>query len=252
MNNDSVQIHLNSKNANITYNTFNSDCLFFLPIMEAPNDHQLFLSVQHAVIPYSFYNIDETNNNLLINVTTFGNVIITITSGNYNIYQLVSYLNAQFNLTLCKLSVKYDIITNKLTFTNTLYEFSIDFSLSTCLNVIGFPTNINSYSLNKSLMSSHVVNLCSKQCICISTQFITGNVNNNLKHNHTIICSIPVTGSPYSLINYQNPNNNRFNLYTHFINKIRLKITDQDGNDINLNGQFFSITLQLDCIKFTN
>jgi hypothetical protein len=251
MNNETLQIHLNSKNANVYYNIFNSDCLFFLPNMEAPIDHHLYLSVQHAVIPFSFYNIDTNNNLLYINVINFGILNITIPIGNYNINQLVLFLNAQFNLNLCKMLVKYDIIANKLTFTNTLYEFYIDYLLSTCLSVIGFSNSVNSYSNNKILVGLNCVNLCTKQCICISTQYITGNFNNNQKHNSSVICSIPVVVSPNSLINYQNYNNNKFNLYTNFINKIRLKITDQNGNDIDLNGQYFSITLQIDCLKFT-
>ena len=67
--------------------------------------------------------------------------------------------------------------------------------------------------------------------------------------NRSIICSIPITTSPFSLITYNN-NGSKFNLYTNFINNISLKLTDQSGVSLNLNGQYFSITLQLDIIKF--
>ena len=40
------------------------------------------------------------------------------------------------------------------------------------------------------------------------------------------------------------------NLYNNFLNSISIKLTDQTGTTLNLNNQFFSITLQLDIIKF--
>ena len=64
MSNESIQIHLNSKYAT-SYNDGNlNDCNFFLPIIEAPSQHTILLSVQNAIIPYSFYNINSNNNHI--------------------------------------------------------------------------------------------------------------------------------------------------------------------------------------------
>ena len=63
MSSDSIQIHLNSKNAD-KYNYLTTDCDFQLPIIDIPEQHYIFVSVVHAVIPYTFYNIDNTNNAL--------------------------------------------------------------------------------------------------------------------------------------------------------------------------------------------
>jgi len=64
--NESIQIHLNSKFAS-SYNDNNtSDCNFSLPVIEIPSQHSIMLSVQHAIIPYSFYNINATNNVITI------------------------------------------------------------------------------------------------------------------------------------------------------------------------------------------
>jgi hypothetical protein len=42
----------------------------------------------------------------------------------------------------------------------------------------------------------------------------------------------------------------KFNLYSNTINFINIRLADQNNNALNLNGQYFSITLQLDIIKF--
>ena len=78
----------------------------------------------------------------------------------------------------------------------------------------------------------------------------TGNINNQLDGNRSIICSIPILSTPYSIINYTSGNNSKFNLYSNFFNFINLKLTDQNGVLIDLNNQHWTIILQLDIIKF--
>jgi hypothetical protein len=65
-----------------------------------------------------------------------------------------------------------------------------------------------------------------------------------------IICSIPVTNNPYSLIEYKNTNDFKVDLRTNIFNTINIKLIDQDGIDINLNSMYFSLTLQLDVVNF--
>ena len=62
---ETIQIHLNSSDANSYNNNSLSDCNFYLPIIELPLQHTILLSVQSAVIPYTFYNISSTNNILV-------------------------------------------------------------------------------------------------------------------------------------------------------------------------------------------
>ena len=62
MNNEILQIHLNSSMADKYNSNTTSDCDFFLPLIEVPQQHTIYLSVQHAIIPYTFYNINTSNN----------------------------------------------------------------------------------------------------------------------------------------------------------------------------------------------
>jgi hypothetical protein len=62
MDHETIQVHLNSKYAT-SYNNGNIEyCNFLLPNIEAEDGYYIHLSVLSAVIPYSFYNIDSSNN----------------------------------------------------------------------------------------------------------------------------------------------------------------------------------------------
>jgi len=250
MSSENIQIHLNSQYATSYNNGNNADCNFLLPNIEAEDGYYIHLSVLNAVIPYSFYNIDSTNNCLFyqeIIGQQVNNTTLYIQSGNYNAIQLASYLSSN----LPRTTVTYSTINGKYTFINSTNNFIIRSQYSTCLSIIGCSTNdlYNTSALQK-LVSNSPANLSSRQCICINTSLQTGNINNQLGSNRSIICSIPITSQPFSLITYNNLNGAKFNLYNNFLNNISLRLTDQTGTTLNLNNQTFSITLQLDIIKF--
>jgi hypothetical protein len=249
MDTESIQIHLNSKNANSYNNGSLSDCMFILPYFDIPSQHSIYLSVVHAVIPYSFYNIDSSNNFLSYSENGGISVNIFITAGNYTAIQMASYLTS----IMTRFTVGYNGVTNKFTFTNSTYDFIIN-SNSTCLDMLGFSSTEASFlsSASRILTSEYCVNMAQKQCLCIGSNLQTGNINlSSVQQNYrSIICSIPLDGQPFSLIAYKNPNNYKVNLYSNNLSVVNIKLLDQNGNLIDLNGKYFSLTLQLDIINF--
>lgn len=244
---ESIQIHLNSLKASSYINNSVSNCVFNIQTIEIPLQHTFYLSVKHANIPYSFYNIDNTNN--ILEYTANGQTtLLTIDVGNYNAYQLANYFTNYMNNFTCT----YNSITNKFTFTNALYDFVFS-KYSSCLNMLGFDNDtLYLTSILKTLTSSFCVNLQTKQCICIASNFITGNINSTDISTRNILCSIPIATQPYSNIIYKNDGNFRNNLYTNVISQINLKLVDQNNNIIDLNGCHWSLTLQLDVIDFVD
>lgn len=196
---ESFQIYLNSKYADKYYNNNISDALYTLPFIEVPDGHYIYVSVLDATIPYSFYNISSENNyfEYLINGNTYS---FYLKIGNYNISQLVN----AFNSSNSNIVAVYDDLTNKIKFSNQLYNFTFK-STSTLLNILGFDyQNITSYG--NFLFSQNCINLQTTQRINISSNFVTYNINKVSKiiHNSSILCSIPVITSPFSLIHYTN------------------------------------------------
>lgn len=280
---ESIQIYLNSQYASIYNNgLYNSDCDYVLPTIEIPNDYQIYLSVQSAMIPYSFYNIDSSNNYLVFKYYGINNyssesgyiseACITIPTGNYNAIQLSSYITNQgFGISMVGISdvvVSFNIITNKFEFKSVLYAFMFNFHLSTSLALLGFPKYISkditptqSYKsittgTTAFLTSTTQINLSPKKYLYIGTNLQTGNIlttgvaTSNKNNSKNILCAIPITGAPYSTISYINYNNFSVNLYNNILSTINIKILDQDGMPINFNNQFYSLTLQLDIVNF--
>jgi hypothetical protein len=172
-----------------------------------------------------------------------------ISSGNYNAYQLAFYLATLF--VGGRMSVTYDVIKNKFTFVNTTYNFKFLSAFSSCQELLGLDTNdLYNTSALKSYTSQNLINLAPIRCICLSTNLQTGCINNSQQSEQNILCSIPVDAQPYSIITYKNSSNFRVNLYDNNFNNISIKLVDDTGLAIDLNQQYFSLTLQLDIINF--
>lgn len=243
---ESIQITLNSKYATKYVNNSHCNCEFYLPILEIPIQHHIYLSVVNAIIPYSFYNINDLNNTLVY-VVSGSTTTLTIDKGNYNALQLASF----FTRWMPNFTVTYSSVTNKFTFVNSVNNFSFD-SSSTCLKVIGFDPLQPLYlqSILKELTSEYCSNMQSVQCVNINSNFPTGNISSyDMKSNRTLCC-IPVNSQPYSNIVYENTTNFRSNLYTNIIDYINITLTDQQHNILNLNGLDWSIVLQIDVVSF--
>jgi hypothetical protein len=245
---ETMQIHINSRWADSFNNNSLSDCNFYLPHIDINPQCQIYISVVHAVIPYSFYNIDDSNNILIYNENSQTYQIVII-SGNYTANQLVAYLTNVMN----NFTVTYNSITNKFTFINSLYDFTFSTS-STCFDIIGFSASETMFlsSNNKILVSEYCINMAQNQCICIGSNFQTGNISlNGDRNKKSIICSIPLESQPFSLITYKN-STTKVNLYSNNLAYINIKLLNQDGKLLNLNGKYFSLTLQLDIINFVD
>jgi hypothetical protein len=242
---ENFQLHLNSENADSVY--FNNNCQveFYLPIIEIPSQYHMYVSVEHASIPTTFYNINS-NNNILVYVINLVTYTLEITKGNYNVTTLKNYLMTNMN----NFTIIYDSIINAFTFTHTYYDFTIS-SNSTCLSLIGF-FKTDTTSVSKILTSTRAVNLCSIRCICVHTNLKTSNISKTNTNCFNILCSIPITVSPLSIQPYTNNNNFKVNTFSNNISMLSIKLCDQLGNLIDLNGANWSMTIQFNIVDFVD
>ena len=245
MNKQTICIFLNSQTANSYINGSTSECMFVLPSLVIPKRSKMSISCQTASIPYSFYNCDDFNNKLsfIQNSITYN---VLIPQGNYNVNTLITALKSIMGPTF---NIVYNSLDNTYTFTNTTYDFEL-LSSSTCFEMLGFKDNINYMSNSMILKSTICVNLFTIRNIYItSNNFILNNVNSSTPNNSSIICSIPIQSASGSIITYQNIFNVKNEVHnTHNLNLVHIKLTDQDGDVLDLNGCHFSLTLQLDIL----
>lgn len=242
---ESIQIYLNSQSADKSFNGA-ADCEYNLPLIEIPDGFHIYLSVVSCLIPYSFYNINNRNNVLQYSFDGITINTLSIPIGNYNVNSLLSVLKSN----LVAFTITYNNITNKFTFTHPTNNFMF-MSSSTCLQILGFNNNETISSVIFSLTSVNCVNVYTIRTVQVNSNLITYNINKVQKNNFCILCSVPITCTPFSLIEYINRTNFKTNLFLNRISNIKIKLTDDNGNLIDLNGCHYSLTLQLDVISFT-
>jgi hypothetical protein len=237
---ETIQIMLNSKTANY-YNDGTTDCVFLIPQIQLKKNHKAYISVIDAVIPYSFYNVNDTNN--VFEYTLNGvDHAITIAKANYNVNTLISYFLMYLEPGF---TIVYNGSTNKLTFGHSTYEFSLK-NESTCFEILGFTEQTHT-SISRVLISDIGINLFTIRNIQISSSnFILNNINTAKPNKASIMISIPVDVNQGSIIQYRNINNIRSLVdEIHNISNLHIQILDQDGDLLDLNGLHYSINLLL-------
>jgi hypothetical protein len=243
---ESLQIYLNSRYATETIGGNTANCVYYLPVIEIPDGHHIYLSLQNASIPYSFYSITSFDN-----VFSWGVVSGTINTyyvqpGNYNINQLIDVIQAAMG---SQYTVSYNSITSKILITHATSNFII--YAATFNHIIGFSKTSNTTSTAQMLYGRDCVNLNQIRSINVEVNFPTYNVNVAQPYNQNILATIPVFVAPFSIITYTNTNNFRTNLYVNKLDQIQIRLLDNEARLIDMNGIQYQMTLQLDCIKFT-
>lgn len=238
---NTINLYINSKFA-LTQLNGTSNCIFDfsnLPI----NDGEIFVSLQSAQIPGTFYNVDDVNNVFNYSVGVI-NYQILIPPANYNVNSLNSYLNSIMNPQ--GFTITFNIATNKYDFTN-IDNFTFKGS-STCFEILGFIEGKTISSVANFLQSTLCVNFFTIQAVLIEiSNLITNNKTSNVAENNpSILVSIPITTSQNSVLSYYNVFNlhERINSIKNFAS-LQVRLLDQDLDLLDLNGANWTATLQL-------
>lgn len=246
MQSESIQIYLNSRYATETVDGNTANCIYYLPVIEIPDGHHIYLSLQNASIPYSFYSVTSIDNTFTYGIVGGTVFVYTVEPGNYNITQLVNVIKAAMGASY---TVTYNSITSKIRITHTTNNFII--YASSINHILGFSRTTNTTSVANTLTGRDCVNLNQIRALNIECNYPTYNVNVAQAYNQNILATIPVYVAPFSIITFQNNNNFRTNLYVNKLDQIQIRIIDNNGVLVNLNGINYQMTLQLDCVKFT-
>ena len=239
---EKIQLFLSSKTANKKINNKTSDCIFFMPVINIPKHRKVYASVQNAIIPYSFYNVNSNNNTLMYTINGGSVQTLNITQGNYNVNTLITAITSA----IPAFTITYSNSTNFLTFTHSTYDFTFE-SESTCFELLGFPDGETYSSTSQILTSSISLNMFTTRNIYVaSDNFQLNNVNNSTPKKSNILCSIPIDTNHHSMIAYSNVFGIENLIYhAHNLTNLHVKLTDQDDNVLDLNGCHWSMTLLL-------
>jgi hypothetical protein len=258
---ENLEIYLNSKTAAQYLDNNVADSIFTIPNIELDIlKEDVYVGVRNAVIPYSWYVVNSTNNklDLTINGSSYS---ISIPLGNYNVNTLATQIKTELDILQTPhghdgdLTITYLAKTNKYYFFHSHHQFSF-LSTSTCFELLGFKDG-NTYiasalpfqTLKHELTSTIGINLFVVRAVYVnSNNFILQNINSSTPSNAGILASISTTGNPNSIIHYENTTSKHKIHTLNNINNLHIKLTDQDGDLLELNSINWSMTLELTII----
>ena len=246
-------VHINSADCEKLNGTNTNHILCRIPTL-GDTGNNITIQLLTATIPFSFYNINNLFRFLSLresetaDPTDFVNIDISVPEGNYSITQLQSELQSQLNANTVKgvnYILSYNRINNKLTFstdtvgkTITLLFDTGNVSAVDLQNVLGFNREDYSFSISSSLTSVKPCNVSpySNIYIVAPNLSITSQINSKFGNYSTILNKVPINNVPNSFIYYENDLFVKYRSGLTSISTIELKLTDEDGDLIDING----------------
>ena len=204
--------------------------------------------IKSVQIPFTCYPINVTNNVLTFNG---GLITITITPGSYTSSSLGIELKS-------KIDAAFGDATTVVTFSNKTFKLSIvrgtpfiidafiNIPASTASSILGF--NVSSSNLS-TVIGDSAVNLSGTNYVNIISNFLTKPIQQKTLYANdnyeNVLTTILVDSSPGDIITTTNHEDLSIKLsYKFKIMKtdiIDIKLTDDDGNILDLNGSNFSM-----------
>jgi hypothetical protein len=243
----SIQVHLNSKDAYFHNEDQSSSLFHFNTDISPPANVSILVSVVSFSCPMSYYVITSNNNRLTYSVggSTFN---YDIPVGNYTATELATNLQS-FIPTFT--TVDYSKVNNKLRFYNTAgNQFTLQ-STSTCFSLIGFTPGVNHVSANNGLgiqvlLADSVVNLSGINSIYIHSNISPANFDSRNNSTLGTLVRVPIDTTRNGILHYQPAKPFSFILQNQSIDYFQIKLEDDNRNHIDLNGQHWTMTIQID------
>ena len=193
-----------------------------------------------VTIPYSFYNIRDSNNTVTINGVQY-----KLDQKNYNSNQLASALNTFFEPGVI---VKFDKQYLKYKITNLNTEI-LNIQFNTSYRLFGFDKNIiTTIQPNTSVISGYIGDINDG----IHSLILTANFGSPFsclygdKFGTNIIARIPILVQPGSMINYSDINTSRPIAKNVKIDHFEIELFDDDRIPLPINGLDYQVELYLD------
>jgi hypothetical protein len=226
-------------------------------------DEYIRIEVINVAVPYSFYNINETNRYLDIreseeNGANPVSYTISLPIGNYNVIQFCSIFQSTMNTFSASsgksytYTVSYDKYLNKATYgvssANAKCEFLIASGANETINaqyLMGFTLADFSFTTSTTLTSDATMNMSPYDAVYIYSNLgITNAYDTKTKNLSNILIKVPITTLPFSYIQWENQQLLTFASYRTTIQTIEFAVKDMDGFNFNLNNGNWYISIK--------
>ena len=220
---------------------FNSQIQVTLPNLtfHLDNIQNAYLSVVHCEIPNSFYILNYTNNQFVLNSVTY-----TLTRGNYNVNTFITMI---LTIIPAGYGMTYNSATTKFTMTHTTTNFTINCSsIASTVNSIMGLGSINLTSAGLTLTMPNVVNFIPLQRINFRSNYFNFGCYNTVDGSSDIFLPLQNNAGQNSVINYINQTQHKFLIQDRSITTFVITVTNDNNQLINFNGVQWLMTIQID------
>lgn len=200
-------------------------------------------------LAYTMYNIRaDVNSKFAITYSDFQTKTLIIPVGNPTIAQVVSALKLQADVNTSGTVTTWvvDNITAKLSI-NTSQPITLSFTIDPeAGQVLGFDDQSLFTSLLGNVTSPYPVNVTPIKYVYLQATglgLVSNDFDSKTKQTTSVIAKIPLNGNVFANISYDDPAP-EWRHTNKVSDNIAFKLTDKDGNEINLNGHNFSFTLE--------
>lgn len=203
-------------------------------------------NIASAVIPVSFYNMNDNNNKLVVLENGITSTYL-FPNGNYNANL---FMNTFKTLLPTRWGITLNSLTSVFTITNSTYATFSILGTTTMDYILGFSGNIT--STNNSLTMPRVCNFLSLprinvRCSCLANSVLATDSKSTVQND--IILSVSNNSSPNGQIVYENNGKIKNVFRCDRLDTFLVSITDDDGNLIDFNGVSSFFQFQFDIFR---
>ena len=245
-------ITLNSINAvEVSNPTFMSDVRFNFPSVVAPEENILYntFSIQSGTFPFSFYNVNELNDKLVINIGG-SDLLMTIPEGNYNTSNLAATFKGLFtSLTGSNVAFVLDAKTGVYSLTSLTENetITIKHAGSTSFRVFGLRAGQDktfSYNTANPTSFDFPANLLGAKKIQVYSSALSGhNLDSKTLGANSLLGTIPINAPVFGLITFDLGRNNETVIKNPTVNAIDIQLKDEYDNFIDFNSTDWALTI---------
>ena len=217
---------------------FKSQIEFNVPDMIVRDEaiEYIQFSVPYAVIPCSFYTINE--NNCQLNYRENSGLVqsVNFPLGNYSATLFITTFRRLMNATptgIGRWLITLDDVSSVFTISNTTNNFTF-YNSSSIDNVMGFSTDLT--STLQVLKMTRCCNFLSQPRITMRCNQLANSTMVGDFKSSDIILTIPNNAKPNGQIIYQNQSQSKTLYRGQSMSRFVVSLTDDDGNLLNFNG----------------
>lgn len=203
------------------------------------NIQNVYLSVNHCEVPNSFYIVNYTNNQIVVD-----DIIYSFPVGNYNVNSFITVFQSVIN----EVTITYSSTSNKYTLLNTSpITKIINASNPNCTinKVMGFGTTDITLLTGTSQELPYLINFLPMQRINFRSNFFKFNNYNSSDGSSDVFLCLQNNAGPLSMINYVNQSGDEYLIQDRNITAFTINVTDDYNNFINFNNIDWTLSFKI-------